>query len=412
MESKNESNTNKNIYINPSLTNEDKFTLFPTADHKNPKSYNNLHNTQYQNEHVEKYKPNSIFGNDNIFNPLSIQLENFETLNLENSSNSNFDNHKKENLLFSNQKNFPEKISENSFPENFDNSSNKPNENFKIDKHLDKIGYSFFHLKMIFIVSLIFFVDGCEMSNVNMLLSSIQNDLDLNNFQKSSLSSSIFIGFFIGSFLSGFTTNKFGRLKPIKYGIFFLFIFSFIMSISRSISQLIIMRILTGLAIGQVVPACKTLVTECIPSHNRSFVLSIIWLFYPFGTVYICVLALNFPTGKDFNWRKVFLIHSLTSFVLVILTQFLTESPRFLLKNGKSDEAIELLDFIGSNNKGNDKVYLNENEKNMIYMESHQMNDFNIEENLDSQHNLSSNPDANSDRKFSSDEKSTNNTGI
>jgi MFS family permease len=246
-------------------------------------------------------------------------------------------------------------------------------ETFNIDKHLDKIGYSFYHYRIILIVTLVLFVDGCEMSNVNMLLSSIQQDLNLDTFQKSSLSSSIFIGFFIGSFLSGFTTNKYGRLKPIKYGVIFIFIFSFLTGISKSISQLIIMRILSGLAIGTVVPACKTLITECIPSTNRSFVLSIIWLLYPFGTVYICVIALNSVDAFDsnlFNWRKVFVINSLNSFLLIILTQTLTESPRYLLKNGKYQEAIELIDYIGSSSKSaKEKLDLTDSEKNAIYVE-------------------------------------------
>lgn len=240
---------------------------------------------------------------------------------------------------------------------------------FKIDYHLDRIGYSYFQIRMLVIVSLIFFIDGCEMSNINMLLTTIQKDLNLNTFQRSSLSSSIFIGFFVGSFLSGFTTNKYGRLKPIKYGIVFIFIFSFITSISKSISQLIMMRILSGLAIGTVVPACKTLVTESIPSYYRSFVLSIIWLLYPLGTVYVCFLALLNMNGKDFIWRKVFMINSLSSFVLIIFCQFLKESPRYLLRNGKSDEAIELLDNMGGSTFSNEKIILNENEKHSIYNE-------------------------------------------
>jgi MFS family permease len=258
-----------------------------------------------------------------------------------------------------------------------DDFSFNQTETFSIDKHLDKIGYSIFHYRIITIVSLVFFVDGCEMSNVNMLLSSIQQDLNLDTFQKTTLSSTIFIGFFIGSFLSGFTTNKYGRLKPIKYGVIFIFIFSFLTAISKSISQLIIMRILSGLAIGTVVPACKTLITECIPSTHRSFVLSIIWLLYPFGTVYICIVALNSVDAFDsnlFNWRKVFLINSLNGFMLIILTQLLTESPRYLLKNGKYQEAIEIIDLIGNSSKSSkEKFVLTDSEKNSIYVQCQMM---------------------------------------
>jgi len=253
-------------------------------------------------------------------------------------------------------------------------------ENFKIDIHLDKIGYRMFHYRMIFIISLVLFIDACEMSNVNMLLSSIQNDLNLNTFQKSSLSSIIFIGHFIGSFLSGFTTNRYGRLTPIKYGVVLIFIFSFLTSISRTITQLIILRILSGLSIGTVVPACKTLLTECIPSFYRSFVLSIVWLLHPIGFVYICYVALNCVEGNEFNWRKVFMINSLGSFLLIILVQFLTESPRYLLKNGKTQEAIKLLDIMGNSNIESNKIMLSEDEKNLIYVEARMLQGIDIDE--------------------------------
>jgi len=357
-------------------------------DNKNfdKKLKNNNIESDYDNISEDKNNEKSINDSNIImgFKPLILKNEKDKNLFLDNTSDKGDNNYilkfDKKAVLNSN-----ENLNSNiNFESNYNNENeliySTSTEHFKIDSHFEKIGYNFFHYRMLLIISLIFFVDSCEMSNVNMLLSSIQKDLNLNTFQKSSLSSSIFIGFFIGSFLSGFTTNKYGRLKPIKYGVVLIFIFSFLTSVSKSISQLIMMRILSGLAIGTVVPACKTLVTECIPSTMRSFVLSIIWILHPVGTVYICLIALNCVDGKDFNWRKVFMINSLNSFGLIILTQFLSESPRYLLKNGKSEEAIELLDLIGDFNKAHLRIKLNDNEKNMIYIESRNLKGIEIEE--------------------------------
>lgn len=363
--------------------------LFNNKTENNEYSINRNENNFISNTENNQSIIRENFQTENITIKQNSEKKHTALINSENQNNSNKENNNKQHnlntkkLIHPYSNNLQNNINHhNNSKEEFSDSDifQYHSESFKIDTHLDKIGYRMFHYKMLLIISLVFFVDSCEMSNVNMLLSSIQNDLNLNTFQKSSLSSAIFIGFFTGSFLSGFTTNKYGRLKPIKYGIVLIFIFSFLTSISKSITQLIMMRILSGLAIGTVVPACKTLVTESIPSSYRSFVLSIVWLLYPIGTVYICFIALNCVEGKEFNWRKVFMINSLGSFVLIILVQFLTESPRYLLKNGKSQEAIELLDMIGNSVKEGSKIKLSENEKNMIYVEARMLQGMEVDE--------------------------------
>ncbi len=409
-------NNNKEDFVNlrkDILTSKKDEILFENFNDSNNKyKIINLNNESYLdrnnhfNESQENLKETSIletneknFNNNTLIYSIDSTKKNFEFFDInyksENDSSKiirnnigNLDNDEIniQNLIPKNLKEVSKiTIDDNLKHDNCQSelNANFTSENFKIDNHLDKIGYSYFHLRMLFILSLIFFVDGCEISNLNLLLSSIQNDLNLSTFQKSILNSSIFMGILIGSFLSGFTTNKYGRLKPIKYGIFFIFIFSFLTSISKSISQLIIMRILSGLAIGTVIPACKTLITESIPSKSRSLVFSIVFILYPLGTVYICILSLNFVEGKDFNWRKIFMINSLSSFFLIILSQFLYESPRYLLKKGKSHEAIEILDLMGNWNRDHKKVKLNEEEKIMILNEAWIIKEEQVEERID-----------------------------
>ena len=370
----------------------------PTLESNKIENNKNFYEIKHKVE-ISNISPISIFSSNETVKEESIQ--NFSaTKNNSNDINIKFDNVNlnksnmsynqiSSNTIFNNDKNYKtDNKKDREFYEIEQTFSQ--NKKFDVENHLNKIGYRFFHYKMLLIISIVFFVDGCEMSNVNMLLSSIQNDLHLNTFEKTSISSSIFLGFFIGSFFSGFITNTYGRLKPIKYGVFFIFIWSFSTSISKNIYQMILFRILTGLAIGTVVPACKTLVTECIPSTYRSFVLSMVWVFYPFGTIYICILALNSVNGTEFYWRQVFFVNSLSSFLLIILTQCLNESPRYLLKKGKSHEAIEILDVIGYSNNSEYKIILNQNEKNLIYLESSELNSNEDEftENKDSVKNL------------------------
>ena len=186
-----------------------------------------------------------------------------------------------------------------------------------IDKFFDEIGYTIYHFKMIFIVSLIFFVDGGEMIVINLLLSTIQNEWNFSNMNKSLLSSSVFFGFFIGSIFSGLFTNKYGRKNPTIVGMLIIYIFSLLTATGYDFYSLFFLRVFVGIGIGIVVPAATSLITETIPGKNRSLVLNLLWIFYAPGIIYICWIAMHYIRKQDLLWRNICFLNSINSLIVV-----------------------------------------------------------------------------------------------
>jgi putative MFS transporter len=253
----------------------------------------------------------------------------------------------------------------------------------KIDEYLDRVGYSRFHIISILIVCFVFFVDGCEMIIINLILSSLGKDWKLGLVQRSLLSSAVFFGFFSGSLFSGYFTNKYGRRNPSIIGAILIWSFTSCTPLCNSFESLFCIRIFVGLGIGIIVPATTTIITESIPSYYRSFALNNLWTLYPLGIIYICKISSYFIVNEEFlDWRKITFINGYTSIIILFLVVQLRESPRYLLIKGRYDEAYDVLNSIGKSKN----IKLSENEKILLKNQAIELNgkinknndDFNI----------------------------------
>lgn len=245
----------------------------------------------------------------------------------------------------------------------FKNKNEITTHSSNLDEFLDKVGYTKCHYIMIFIVSYIFFVDGCEMILVNLLLSSIQKEWGFGSMQRSLLSSAIFLGFFTGSFVSGYLTNKYGRKNPSIVGTIIITVFTSCTVHTTCFYQLLIIRIIVGIGIGVVVPGTTSLVTETIPTKLRSLVLNLLWILYPLGIIYICYVSMYFVhNSEELDWRKICFVNSYTGIIMIFMAFGLNESPRYLIYKKEYDKAFLILNKIA-----NDKnIKLSEQEKQNI----------------------------------------------
>jgi len=297
-------------------------------------------------EHIDKSKNNDLNKIEDQENLNLLELDNSKFIN-KNSKITSCDNQIKNNIL--------------------NDNIIKNNEKSTLDIYLDSSGYNRFQITTILIVSYVFFVDGSEMVIINLILSSIQRDWKITKFERSLLSSAVFFGFFFGSFVSGYLTNKYGRKKPAVFGVILIWIFTTFTPYTNTFFNLFTLRLHIGIGIGFVVPSLTSLITELIPTFYRSFVLNILWIFYPFGIIYICLVSLFHIKEKEFlDWKKITKINSYSSILMVLLCLMLCESPRYLLLKRKYSEAFRILDSLGKSSK----KLLSEEEKEKIIIES------------------------------------------
>ena len=132
----------------------------------------------------------------------------------------------------------------------------------EIDRIIDLIGYTRYHLYLFTIIVLIGFADGIEIMVLNLIMKSFEDEWNLTKFQKGMIVSSKFIGIFIATLAISKNKDVFGRKLFIKLGLIITMIFGFLSSLARPCYERTIFRLLMGIGVGAKTSSKFTLVRE------------------------------------------------------------------------------------------------------------------------------------------------------
>jgi SP family arabinose:H+ symporter-like MFS transporter len=158
--------------------------------------------------------------------------------------------------------------------------------------------------------------------------------------------SSLLFGCIVGSFLAGRLTDQYGRKRMLVWVALLFAATSIATAMAPNFAVFVSARFLGGLAVGGVSLLSPMYVAEVSPASIRGrmgtfYQLSIIvGILISYGINY---LLRN--TGAN-NWRWMFLTGVAPSMVFLILVAFAPETPRFLVRIGKTKEAFAVLERI------------------------------------------------------------------
>ncbi|WP_256807550.1 MULTISPECIES: MFS transporter [unclassified Bradyrhizobium] len=155
-----------------------------------------------------------------------------------------------------------------------------------------------------------------------------------------------FAGLFVGTFFLGFLADRFGRRAIFTYALLFYTAASVIMACQTSPEGLLFWRFLAGIGIGVEVITIDAYITELVPSRmrGRAFAVnqSIMFIAVPVVAFLAWWLVPLAPYGID-GWRWVVLIGAAASMIVWVLRLFLPESPLWLARHGRAEEAYRIL---------------------------------------------------------------------
>src|SRR5229473_238308 len=155
-----------------------------------------------------------------------------------------------------------------------------------------------------------------------------------------------FAGLFVGTFFLGFLADRFGRRSIFTYALLGYTAASVIMACQTSSGGLLLWRFIAGIGIGVEIITIDAYITELVPSRmrGRAFAVNqaIMFIAVPVVAALAWWLVPLSPYGVD-GWRWVVLIGAAGSMVIWILRLFVPESPLWLARNGRTDEAVRIL---------------------------------------------------------------------
>jgi putative MFS transporter len=155
-----------------------------------------------------------------------------------------------------------------------------------------------------------------------------------------------FAGLFVGTFFLGFLADRFGRRAIFTFALLGYSAASVIMACQTSSEGLLLWRFIAGIGIGVEIITIDAYITELVPSwmRGRAFAVNqcVMFIAVPLVAFLSWWLVPLQPYGVD-GWRWVVLIGAAGSMVIWVLRLYVPESPLWLARHGRTEEALKIL---------------------------------------------------------------------
>jgi putative MFS transporter len=141
----------------------------------------------------------------------------------------------------------------------------------------------------------------------------------------------------LGALISGFAADKWGRRTVVLVTLLVFSLGSALCGLAPTYEVLLICRFATGVGLGGELPVVTTLVSEFSSIKNRGRNVVIVESFWAWGWILAALVAyLAIPL---YGWRVAFFIGAVPALFAALLRFLIPESPRYLEKAGRLDEA-------------------------------------------------------------------------
>ncbi len=153
---------------------------------------------------------------------------------------------------------------------------------------------------------------------------------------------STFAGLWVGALVFGQVADRFGRRIIFTWSLIWYIACTAIMAFQTTGQALNIWRFVAGIGIGIELVTIDTYICELIPNAERGRAYAVNQLItfsvVPVVAFLAFILKNTHPIGLDY-WRVVILIGSVGAIVVWFLRRSIPESPRWLARHGRVEEA-------------------------------------------------------------------------
>jgi putative MFS transporter len=211
-----------------------------------------------------------------------------------------------------------------------------------IAARLDRLPSSRFHRRLLLLVGLPFFFDISDIFTFSYAAPALVKEWGLPISIIAVLTSAGFFGMFIGATLGGMLSDRIGRKRALIIYVTAYSVFSLANALAPDVPMLIATRLLTGVGISSATAVVMAYIAELFPAKTRGtwqgWAMVIALAGIPITS---WVARLVVPSGPD-GWRWIFVWGAL-GIVFLAFVRYFPESPRWLARHGRIEEAERVL---------------------------------------------------------------------
>ncbi|MBY4948361.1 MFS transporter [Cupriavidus respiraculi] len=212
-----------------------------------------------------------------------------------------------------------------------------------LEKGIQTAGVGKFQYRLFVIFGLVWMADAMQVLSIGFSAPSIARTFDVPIPQALQTGTAFFVGMLIGAFVFGRLADRIGRRPVLMTAVLVDAACGVASAFAPDLWWLMALRFLTGIGVGGTLPVDYTMMAEFLPSDRRGRWLVLLESFWAVGTILLALLALVAASYGDDAWRVIFFVTGIPALIGVVLRLYIPESPLFLHRNGRSEEARRVL---------------------------------------------------------------------
>jgi MFS transporter, putative metabolite:H+ symporter len=155
-----------------------------------------------------------------------------------------------------------------------------------------------------------------------------------------------YVGQLAGALLFGWLAEKYGRVYSAAGAVAIMSVMSLVCALSGSFNALLVCRILQGIGVGGEMPVAATYINELSRAHGRGRFFLLYEMIFPLGLM--AAGQIGAWLVPIFGWKIMFLIGGIPGLLITGMVARLPESPRWLVSQGRLEEAEKIIERIES----------------------------------------------------------------
>ena len=216
------------------------------------------------------------------------------------------------------------------------------------------------------------FLFGFDMAVVSGIIEPVRAQYGLSAAEEGLFVSFALLGCIVGVAFSGYLADKIGRKKVLFVAASLFLVSAVGFSLSGTYAILIVFRILAGVGVGVASNVSPLYISEIAPAEKRGGLVTFYQLAITIGVLaaYTSNMLLQRHAAahggagdglfhwlfEEQVWRGMFFVSVIPALLFCVLLTIVPESPRWLAGNGRSREALDILQKISGEQEGRSEL--------------------------------------------------------